>query len=40
MTKDELIDLLRLCGADQSAIEAVQLAYEIGYKAGLEAKND
>ena len=37
MTKDELIALLRMCNADPSSIEAVELAYELGYKAGLEA---
>ena len=34
MTKDDLLALLRLCNADQSAIDAVELAYELGYKAG------
>ena len=34
MTKDELLSILRLCNADTSAIEAVELAYELGYKAG------
>jgi len=37
MDKQELLDILRLCNADQSAIDAVELAYEIGYKAGLDA---
>ena len=35
MTKDELLSILRLCNADPSAIDAVELAYELGYKAGL-----
>jgi hypothetical protein len=33
--KDELVSLLRVCNADASAIDAVELAYELGYKAGL-----
>lgn len=40
MTKDELLALLRLCNADTSAIEAVEMAYEMGYKAGLEKINE
>ena len=35
MDKEELISLLRICNAEPSAIEAVELAYELGYKAGL-----
>jgi len=34
MTKDELLAILRLCNADSSAIDAVELAYELGFKAG------
>jgi len=37
MNKEELLALLRVCNADSSAIEAVEMAYEMGYKAGLEA---
>jgi len=37
MTKDELLALLRLCNADSSAIDAVEMAYELGYKAGQMA---
>ena len=33
MGKQELLDLLRIC----NAIEAVELAYDIGYAAGLAA---
>ena len=34
MTKEELLAILRLCSADPSAIDAVELAYELGFKAG------
>jgi hypothetical protein len=34
-TKEELMELLRLCNADPSAIDVAELAYELGYKAGL-----
>lgn len=34
MTKEELLALLRLCNADASAIDAVEMAYEMGFKAG------
>ena len=34
MNKQELLDLLRICNADATAIEAVELAYDIGYEAG------
>ena len=34
MTKEELLALLRLCNADPSAIDAVEMAYELGFKAG------
>ena len=34
MSKDELLAILRLCNADPSAIDAVELAYELGFKAG------
>tara|TARA_R110000822_G_scaffold36783_5_gene103360 strand:+ start:1895 stop:2032 length:138 start_codon:yes stop_codon:yes gene_type:complete len=37
MDKQELLDLLRICNADTTAIEAVELAYDIGYAAGLVA---
>ena len=37
MDKQELLDLLRICNADTTAIEAVELAYDIGYEAGLVA---
>ena len=37
MGKQELLDLLRICNADATAIEAVELAYDIGYAAGLAA---
>ena len=40
MTKDELLALLRLCNADPSAIDAVELAYELGFKAGQEQQSD
>jgi hypothetical protein len=36
MNKDELLELLRVCGADPRSIDAVELAYEMGRKAGLE----
>ena len=39
MTKDELLALLRLCNADSSAIDAVELAYELGFKAGQAEKS-
>ena len=39
MTKDELLALLRLCNADPSAIDAVELAYELGFKAGQAKKS-
>ena len=39
MTKDELLALLRLCNADPSAIDAVELAYELGFKAGQAEKS-
>ena len=39
MTKDELLVLLRLCNADPSAIDAVELAYELGFKAGQAEKS-
>lgn len=35
MTKEELLDLLRLCNADVNAIDAVELAYELGFKCGF-----
>ncbi len=38
MTKDELLAILRLCNADLSSIDAVELAYELGFKAG-QAEN-
>ena len=37
MNKQELRDLLRICNADATAIEAVELAFDIGYAAGLVA---
>ena len=40
MTKDELLALLRLCNADPSAIDAVELAYELGFKAGQAEKSE
>ncbi len=40
MTKDELLAILRLCNADLSSIDAVELAYELGFKAGQEQKSD
>jgi hypothetical protein len=40
MTKDELLAILRLCNADSSAIDAVELAYELGFKAGQAEKSD
>ena len=39
MNKDELLALLRLCNADPSAIDAVELAYELGFKAGQAEKS-
>tara|TARA_R110000868_G_scaffold18268_3_gene80762 strand:- start:712 stop:846 length:135 start_codon:yes stop_codon:yes gene_type:complete len=38
MTKEDLLALLRLCNADPAAIDAVEMAYELGYKAALEDK--
>jgi hypothetical protein len=40
MSKEELLALLRLCNADPSAIDAVEMAYELGFKAGLLASLD
>jgi hypothetical protein len=40
MTKEELLALLRLCNADPSAIDAVEMAYELGFKAGQAEKSD
>jgi hypothetical protein len=40
LTKDELLALLRLCNADPSAIDAVEMAYELGFKAGQAEKSD
>ena len=36
MTKDELLSLLRVCGADPSAIDAVELAFEAGRQQGMK----
>ena len=33
-TKEELLALLRVCNADPCDIDAVEMAYEMGYKAG------
>ena len=35
MNKEELLALLRVCNADSSAIDAVEMAYELGYKAAM-----
>ena len=40
MSKDELLAILRLCNADSSAIDAVELAYELGFKAGQAEISD
>lgn len=40
MNKEELLALLRLCNADSSAIDAVELAYELGYKAAMNWKTE
>lgn len=32
-TKEELLELLRLCNADPKAIDVIELAYELGFKA-------
>jgi len=37
--KDELVELLRLCNVDARAIDVVEMAYELGYKAGASATN-
>ena len=37
MTKEELLSLLRVCGAEPSAIDAVELAYEEGRKCEQQA---
>ena len=34
--KDELLSLLRLCNVDAKAIDVVEMAYELGYKAGQQ----
>lgn len=39
-SKEELLALLRLCNADPSAIDAVELAYELGFKAGQAQANE
>ena len=36
MDKEELLALLRVCGADPSAIEAVELAFEAGRQQGMK----
>jgi len=36
MTKEELLSLLRVCGADPSAIDAVELAFEAGRQQGIK----
>lgn len=36
MTKEELIDLLKLCNADVRFIEVVHMAYELGYQQALK----
>jgi len=36
MTKEELLALLRVCGADPSAIDAVELAFEAGRQQGIK----
>ena len=37
MEKLALIELLQICNADPVAIAAVEMAYDIGYAAGLAA---
>lgn len=34
MDKQELLDLLRICNADATAIDAVEMGYEAGLAAG------
>jgi hypothetical protein len=34
--KEELVELLRLCNVDARAIDVVEMAYELGYKAGQQ----
>jgi hypothetical protein len=34
--KEELVELLRLCNVDAQAIDVVEMAYELGYKAGQQ----
>ena len=36
MDKEELLTLLRVCGADPSAIDAVELAFEAGRQQGIK----
>lgn len=36
MDKEELLTLLRVCGADSSAIDAVELAFEAGRQQGMK----
>jgi len=35
VNKNDLLNILKLCNADTTAIDAVELAYNIGFKAGL-----
>ena len=37
MNKQELLELLKMCGADQSAIDVVELAYSLGFADGFAA---
>lgn len=37
--KDELLSLLRLCNVEAKAIDVVEMAYELGYKAGASEAN-
>jgi len=44
MNREQLLEIMRLCGCDMSALDAVELAYEAGFLDGVEsvkeAKND
>ena len=38
--KEELLVLLHLCSVDERAIDVVEMAYELGYKAGQQKAKD
>lgn len=38
MTREQLLEIMRLCGCDMSALDAVELAYQLGYQDGVESK--